>query len=90
MDRMVNVSIMSGSSVLEAGALWSGYLPLGKWYRSKERKVGQNPFYSFMMNKKWTLGEKFSNHLLRFQQVTVSSSYSSKLHFDILGWISGQ
>ena len=89
MDRMVNVSIMSGSSVLEAGALWSGYLPLGKWYRSKERKVGQNPFYSFMMNKKWTMEEELNNHMMRFQQVTVSSIFPSKLNFDIPGWIVG-
>ena len=42
------------------------------WYRSKSRKAGHNPFSSYMMNKKWTLEEEFNNHLLRFQQVTVS------------------
>ena len=31
--------------------------------------------------------EEFSNHMLRFQQVQVSSHYFNKLHFGILGWI---
>ena len=31
-----------------------------------------------MMNKKWTLEEEFNNHMLRFQQVTVSSTFSIK------------
>ena len=57
------------------------------FYRSKERKGGDNPFGSYMLNKKWTLQEEFNNHMLRFQQVTVSSCYFSKLHFDIPGWI---
>ena len=41
------------------------------WYRSKGKKGGTNPFYSYLLNKKWTLEEEFNNHLLRFQQVTV-------------------
>ena len=57
------------------------------WYRSKEKKGGRNPFSSYMMNKKWTLEEEFNNHLLRFQQVTDSSYYFSKLNFDNPDWI---
>ena len=61
------------------------------WHRSKEKKGGENPFGSFMMNKKWTLEEEFNNHMLRFQQVSaVSFIYFSKLHFDIPGWIDNQ
>ena len=42
-------------------------------YRSKDRKERDSiPFGSFMMNKKWTLGEEFNNHILRFQQVKLS------------------
>ena len=52
-----------------------------KMYRSKERKGGVNPFSSYMLNKKWTLEEEFNNHMLRFQQVTVSSDYFTKLAF---------
>ena len=65
-------------------------LAWGKWHRSKERLGGDHPFVSYMMNKKWTLEEEFNNHMLRFQQVTVSSRYLSKLHFDIPGWIGGR
>ena len=36
---------------------------------------GTNPFGSYMLNKKWTLEEKFNKHMLRFQQVTVSSIF---------------
>ena len=60
------------------------------WYRSKGKTAGKNPFGSYMMNKKWTLEEDFNNHILRFQQVTVSFIFKSKIHFDILGWIGGQ
>ena len=42
-----------------------------KLYRSKERKsTGEIPSGSFMLNKKWTLEEEFTNHMLRFQQVS--------------------
>ena len=47
-----------------------------KWYRSKDRKAGKHPFGSFMVNKKWTWEEEFNNHMLRFQQVTVRSTFS--------------
>ena len=43
-----------------------------RWYRSKEKKGGENPFGSYMLNKKWSFEEEFSNHMLRFQQVTMS------------------
>ena len=63
----------------------------GRWYRSKAQKGGSSPFASYLMNKKWTLQEEFNNHMMRFQQVTaVSSSYFSKRHFDIPGWIVSQ
>ena len=42
------------------------------WYRSKEKRGGDNPFGSYMLNKKWTLEEEFNNHMLRFQQVKFS------------------
>ena len=57
-------------------------------YRSKERKsTGENPSGSFMLNKKWTLEEEFSNHLMRFQQVTKRFIYFSMVYFEFLGWI---
>ena len=57
-----------GSSVIEVGWI-PGHIP-GDWYRSKEKKEGYHPFTSYMMNKKWPLEEEFTNHMLRFQQVT--------------------
>ena len=54
----------------------------GRWYRSKDKRGGLSPFTSYMMNKKWTLEEEFNNHMMRFQQVTVSFIYLiSKLDF---------
>ena len=59
------------------------------WYRSKERKAGGTlPFGSFMMNKKWTMQEEFTNHMLMVQQVSICSNYFAKINFDILGWIN--
>ena len=43
------------------------------WHRSKDHKGGESPYGNFMMNKKWTLLEEFNVHILRFQQVTLSS-----------------
>ena len=72
---LINKSIMEeGSAVQVAAFLYDYELKLenrteGKrWYRSKER-LGNYPFGSYMMNKKWWLEEEFNNHLLRFQQV---------------------
>ena len=72
---MVEDAVTTGSSVVEVGLLWPEYLGFGKWHRSKEKKGGVNPFGSFMINKKWTLVEEFNNHMLRFQQVTMSSIF---------------
>ena len=58
-----------------------------RWYKSKSPRGGDNPFVSFMMNKKWTLEEEFNNHMLRLQQVAVSFSYIVKLNFNIPGRI---
>ena len=80
--------IKTGSSVLQVGFVWGKMLNLGKWHRSKDRLGGDiSPFGSYYLNKKWSFEEEFNNHMLRFQQVTVSSYYFCKIHFDLLGWI---
>ena len=84
--------LKSGSAVVECSFMYDYELDWAKeyntrWYRSKEKKGGYNPFPSFMMNKKWTLEEEFNNHMMRFQQVTVSPYYFIFLHFDIPGRI---
>ena len=90
----------SGSAVAEAGFMRDYQLDWAKdygtrWYRSK----GQNhndlsdpssPFASYLMNKKWTMEEEFTKHILHFQQVTLSSNHFSKLNFDIPVWIDSQ
>ena len=84
--------LKTGSSVVECSFMYDYELEWAKdysttWYRSKEKKGDKIPFASYMLNKKWTLEEEFNNHMMRFQQVTVSYSYFIKLYFDILGWI---
>ena len=64
-----------GSAVYEASFLHAQDAQLAtnagtSWYRSKERKGGEHPFASYMINKKWTLEEEFNTHMMRFQQVT--------------------
>ena len=78
-DKWVKDKILDhGSAVVECGLMYDNELDWAKdygtrWYRSKDRKAGTNPFASYMINKKWTFEEEFNNHMLRFQQVTVSS-----------------
>ena len=76
---MVQRAIRTGAAVVQGALLLDYELEWAtdagtQWYRSKERKGG-NPFASFMMNKKWTLEEEFNNHMMRFQQVTMSSIF---------------
>ena len=78
---MVEDAIVYGTNVVQGAFLWPTYPVMAKnhgtsWYRSKEKKGGQHPFTSYMLNKKWTLEEEFNNHMLRLQQVTVCSLYS--------------
>ena len=92
-DDMAEHVVETGSAVVECGILLPYELKWAtkhstSWYRSKGRKgEGDNPFASFMLNKKWTLEEDFNNHMLRFQQVIVSFDYFNKLHFNIPVWI---
>ena len=67
---LVPEAVRTGTSVVEVGILWPEYYENGeRWHRSKNRKGGENPFASYLMNKKWTLEEEFNNHMLRFQHV---------------------
>ena len=71
----------TGSAVVQCAFMYNYELNYAKdydtvWYRS-ERIGGDNPFGSFMLNKKWILEEEFNNHMMRFQQVTVSELFIS-------------
>ena len=78
-DEIAQDAIRTGSSCVEGAYMYAYELQwatdLGtQWYRSKDRKDQPiNPFMSFLMNKKWTLEEDLNNHILRFQQVIMSS-----------------
>ena len=74
-DSMSQEAVVNGSSVVEIGLLYDYELEWGRWHRSQDRKGGDHPFASFMLNKKWTMEEKFNNHILRFQQVKCSQFY---------------
>ena len=81
-DQWIKDKILQeGSAVYEIGFMldteieWAKDLYNTSWYRSKEKKGGRNPLCSHMLNKKWTLEEEFNNHMLRFQQVTLSSIF---------------
>ena len=86
-----------GTAVVPCGLMWQYELDWAKdpkypsgtrWYRSKNKEENDwMPGYTYAMNKKWTLEEEFTVHMLRFQQVTVSSSYFGKLNFVIPGCI---
>ena len=67
---MVEDSVLYGTSVVNYVLIKPEYQRLGKWYRSKGMRGGDNPFRSYLMNKIWTLEEEFNQHMLRFQQVT--------------------
>ena len=82
---MAQDAVVNGSSVVECSFLLDYELEWGKWHRSKERKGGQDLFGSYLLNKKWTMEEEFTKHMLHFQQVTLSSNHFSKLHSDISG-----
>ena len=67
-----------GDSVVECSFMYDYELDWAvdyntRWYRSKQKKEAKFPFSSYLLNKKWTLEEEFNNHMMRFNQVRVSS-----------------
>ena len=43
----------------------------GRWYKSRESLLSENPYTNFLLTKKkWPLNEQFVVHSLYFQQVT--------------------
>ena len=59
-----------GTAVLEYNYLSEGEFQMGRWHRSKDKKLQESiDFISYMINKKWWLEEQFNVHMMRFQQV---------------------
>ena len=80
----------NGTAVRESGGLYAKQLELGRWHRSKDKKMKPDSDYgTTMMNKKWWLEEQFTLHMMRFQQVK-SFCYSNNLISLILGWLADE
>ena len=78
----VDRALENGTAVFEGSGMYWIYTTLGKWYRSKGHN-GDWPFASYLLNKKWTMEEDFNRHMLRLQQVSVTSIYRINLPFHI-------
>ena len=57
--------------MVEIAFLYPYEIEYGKWHRSKDKRGGENPFTSAMINKKWWLEEELNNLLLQIDQVNV-------------------
>ena len=49
--------IGAGTHAYMTGYLSPWYLNLGRWYRSKDKLAGKNPYVGHLTNKKWHLNE---------------------------------
>ena len=60
-DHFYNISrddvIGAGTHAQLAGGLTLTELDLGRWYRSREKVAGMNPYGGYLTNKKWNLNE---------------------------------
>ena len=65
------------TSVVEQAYLLDFQKEFGRWHRSRDRKACEHPFGQFLLNKKWRLEEEFNKHILRFQQVYISTNILS-------------
>ena len=52
--------IGAGTHAYMIGYLSGWEMSLGRWYRSKEKVAGKNPYAGYLTNKKWHLNEVFS------------------------------
>ena len=48
----------AGTHAVIAAALESYELAMGRWYRSKEKVAGMNPYGAYLSSKKWHLNEE--------------------------------
>ena len=49
-----------GAYAYMIGYLYPSDLAMGKWYRSKEKLAGDNPYAGYLTNKKWHMNEVLS------------------------------
>ena len=50
----------NGTHAWMSGSLYPKILAMGRWYRSKEKLAGDNPYAGYLTNKKWHLNEVMS------------------------------
>ena len=69
--NQTKIWIMGNGTAVQERSLIKDYdLALGRWHRSKDKKIHIfSDFSSYMINKKWWLEDQFNVHMMRFQQV---------------------
>ena len=70
-DHFDNISkhnvIGAGTHASIKSYLVPSELAMGRWYRSKEKVSGNNPYVGYLTNKKWHLNEVIKiSHILNF------------------------
>jgi hypothetical protein len=68
-EKMMKEDILVANTHVYLGALDNEERSWGKFHESKDVLEGENPFFGDIVNKKWSLGEEYSYHLLLLQQV---------------------
>ena len=48
--------------------LWPEEEAMGRWWRSDDTILSENPYTGFMVSKDWPLKEAMNMHLVRLQQ----------------------
>ena len=59
-DMFLHDILGAGTHAVMLGYLNPEEIALGRWYRSKEKLDGMNPFAGYLTNKKWHLNEVIS------------------------------
>ena len=68
-DKMMEDGILDAGTHVMLGALDDYTREFGKFHQSKEIIEGSSAGAGDILNKKWSLTEEYSYHLLLFQQV---------------------
>ena len=67
--KMMIDGILVANTHVYLGTLDDYDRTLGRFHESKDVLEGTNPFGGDILNKKWSLAEEYSYHLLLFHQV---------------------
>ena len=78
LDKKIKEDILVANTHVYLGILDDYGRSLGKFHESKDVLDGSDPSVVDILNKKWSLAEKYSYHLLVIQQVTNTFKLSAK------------